>query len=83
MVDYFVSYLYAAESAWLPGCLAAWLPACPPAYRVLGLGWSDLRLIRPAVGLALALDEPHRVLLSSLAVLQDAAFARSSTHVGR
>eukprot|EP00752_Nemacystus_decipiens_P014731 g13119.t2 len=44
---------------------------------------SRRRLIRPAVGLALALDEPHRVLLSSLAVLQDAAFSRSSTHVGR
>ncbi|CAM9942146.1 unnamed protein product, partial [Scytosiphon promiscuus] len=40
------------------------------------------RLIRPAVGLALALEEPHRVLLSSLAFLQDAAFSRSSTDVG-
>ena len=41
------------------------------------------RLIRPAVGLALALNEPHRLLLSSLAVLQDAAFSRLSTDVGR
>ncbi|CAM9634972.1 unnamed protein product [Ectocarpus fasciculatus] len=43
---------------------------------------SRRRLIREAVGLALALEQPHRVLLSSLAILQDAAFARSSTDVG-
>lgn len=43
----------------------------------------DGRLIRPAVGLALALQEPHRVLLSSLAALQDASFGRSSTDAGR
>ncbi|CAN0042510.1 unnamed protein product [Ectocarpus sp. 6 AP-2014] len=43
---------------------------------------SRRRLIRQAVGLALALEEPHRVLLSSLAILQDAAFSRTSTDVG-
>lgn len=40
-------------------------------------------LIRPTVALALVSEEPHRVLLSSLAILQDAAFARSSTDVRR
>ncbi|CAN0417548.1 unnamed protein product [Discosporangium mesarthrocarpum] len=44
---------------------------------------SKRRLIRHAVGLALALPEPHRLLLTSLAVLQDKAFSRTSTDVNR
>ncbi|CAM9419578.1 unnamed protein product [Choristocarpus tenellus] len=40
-------------------------------------------LIQPAVGVALALPEPYRLLLTSLAVLQNKAFSRASVDVRR